>query len=202
MDKLKKYKPLFFHPYSKILFGILPCVFSLLFFFSKNTKIENLKQESLFLKKKNERIKLSKEKDDRLLEKLKGADRNYVQKELESCVFLQSEINHLETILPSDRNNKSYIDRLSFLKNGQNCLHFREQNFKQRGKFQEVELVQLHPVEITTEDLEMLLYKLEEAPGSPYFVIKNIELIRKTSSDRETYLLSLELIKYEMSYET
>lgn len=195
------------HPIAWIMTGIACCILSLSYHLSSQHKLDRLKQTAMELKKRKEWTMKKEGLEKQLLSQLKSADRDYVEKELESLKVLTPEIKKLKALLHSDPNNASLKERLGFLESGQNTLHFREQNFQRVGNFQEVDVIQDHPVEMNRDDLKALIARIENkaigsfSPGKnpPSILIKKFELFKKPmSSNEETYLVNLELTKHEI----
>jgi len=193
-----------------LVVGICCCLLSLIYYASSSKKLRDLKQTAIYLKKKEHLALLRKTEEKNLLQQLKTANRDYVEKELESLQFLDAEVKRLQALSHSDPSNEVFNSRLEFLQSGQNRLRFREQNFQRVGQFQEVEIIQEHPVEMHRDDLKALLARVENQsfgnfkPGQhpPSLTIKKFELIKKTkSSDEEVFVVNLELIKHEMVHE-
>lgn len=205
-----RYKPLFRHPLFFLMLGLLPCLAVTLHFLSTKNMQQNLREEIRYLDRKNRDRKQRVGLEKNLIERLKGADPDYVQKTLETLTFLEGETKRVEAVLLDQPGDQSQVRRLQFLKGGANRLQFREKNFQRVGKLQEVDVIQDHPVEMGREDLKILLSKLEHTsissytpdPVSPDFLIEQFEMIRKTiSKDEETYLVKINCIKREYVHE-
>lgn len=198
------------HPLAWIIGGIVCCLITLGYHLSAQQKLNRLVQTAFQLKKRHEWIAQKEHLEKKLLRQLQVADRDYIEKELESLKFLNPEIKKLHALLHTDPNNTTLIERLQFLESAQNLLLFREQNFQRLDGFQEVEVIQDHPVEINRDDLKNLLARIENQnfgpfhPGQnpPDLLIKKFDLVKKPmSSAEETYLINLELSKFEMIHE-
>ncbi|MBS0628701.1 MAG: hypothetical protein JSS30_00580 [Verrucomicrobia bacterium] len=198
------------HPLAWIIGGVSCCVLVLLYHFSAEQKLDRLTATAIQLKTRQtwtaERDRL----EGKLQQQLKIADRDYIEKELESLQFLNLEAKRLQASLRSDPNSGPITERLEFLSSAQNRLHFREQNFQRIKGYQEVDVIQDHPVEMNRDDLKKLLARIENktigpfhpGPNPPDLLIKKFELIKKPmSSTEETYLINLELSKFEMLHE-
>ncbi len=208
---MKKYKALlkgyFFHPVSFIIGGMLCCLLSVAYQVTAQKKTSQLGQTALYLKKKEDWMMERKNLEKKVLHQLKVANRDYIEKELESLGFLQPEVQKLQALLHSDPQNQLYNKRYQFLTGNQNRLEFREQNFQRLDRYQEVEILQKHPVEMNRDDLKAFLARIENVligsfqPGvnPPDLLIKKFELLKKPmSSNEETFVINVELIKHEM----
>ena len=211
MKQLKiKLQPLITHPLAWILAGLLPCMIVFGYLLIAEKKLQSLEEQALFLQKKHLLMKDRQKKEKKLLSQLKEANRDYVEKELESLQFLSPEIQKLQALIYSETSNEMQKKRLEFLERGENALRFRQQNYKRQDNFQEVEMIQQHPVEMNRGDLKNLLARIEncsigEYPAGnhpPDFLIKNFELLKKPlASNEETFVIHLELIQREAIYE-
>jgi len=195
------------HPYAWIAGGLLCCLLTLFYQISAERKLTRLSAISLQLKKRKAWTTEREQIESKLLQQLKVADRDYIEKELESLQFLSLEVKKLKTLLASDPTSAERLERLD---HQQNRLHFRERNFQRHENYQEVEVIQDHPVEMNRNDLKNLLARIENKKIGPFhpsinppdLMIKKFELIKKpASSTEETYLVNLEISKFEMIHE-
>lgn len=209
-DLEKKLKLLLLHPFSWVVLAIIPCLFTISFYVKSAYKLDCLSEEALYLYEKKLSCQKKVDLEQKLLTQMKNADSAYLEKEIESLQFLQPEVQKIKALVHTEPNNEPLKNRLHFLQDGQNHLHFRQQNFQRIGKFQEMEAIQDHPVEMNNEDLKQLLALLENrqignfAPksGTPDLIVKNFELIKKPlPSNEEIFLVNFELIKREMLHE-
>ncbi len=193
-----------------IIGGALCCLLSLSYVISAHKSLSHLEQTALILKKRQHLAKQRTTAEQDLVEQLKIADRDYVEKELESLQFLTPEIKKLQALLHSDSSNSLHSKRLEFLQSNKNRLRFSERNFQRLNQYQEVEILQQHPVEMNRSDLKALIARIENKtigeckPGQspPDLLIKKFELVKKPmSSNEETFVINLELIKHEMVHE-
>jgi len=210
MKNLPQLKPYLTHPFTGILIGILCCLGSYTYYSLSLKNLDSLEEKALYLQEKKKWAEWKQQKEEKLAEQLKKADSDYVEKQLESLVFLEPEIQKLQALLHSEPQNALYNKRLQFLQNGQNALRFKEQNFQRNKNFQERELVQQHSVEMNQYDLKKLLARIENVtignftpgPRPPFFIVKSFDLLKKTlTSTEESYVVQLELIKKEMHHE-
>lgn len=190
------------HPLAWIIGGIACCLITLGYCLSAQQKQGRLVQAAFQLKKRQEWTASRDHLEKKLLHQLQIADRDYIEKELESLKFLNPEVKKIQALLHTDPTNTTLIERLQFLESAQNLLLFREQNFQRLDGFQEVEVIQDHPVEMNRDDLKTLLTRIENQNfgNPPDLMIKKFELVKKPmSSTEETYLINLELTKFEIS---
>lgn len=206
-EKLKIYLS---HPISWITFGLVPCVLVLFSTITAHRQLDELTNRVLFFKKKKTLMQKQINQEQKLVEQLKSTDRDYVETQLESLRFLEPECQKLQALLLSDSNKLMHQQRLDFLQGEKNTLRFKEKDFQRMDHYQEVDLLQEHPVEMNRGDLKKLLARIENVqidtyqPGKnpPDFLIKNFELIKKPlSTTEETFVIQLELIKREIVHE-
>lgn len=206
----KKVKQYLHHPYLILALGLIPCFLVITIYFRNARKLEELQTHVFYLKEKQLSAQKKSFLEQALLKQIKNADPAYLEKEIESLRFLQTEVHKIQALLHTEPNNESLQHRLNFLLEGQNHLRFRLQNFQRAGKFQEIQAIQEHPVELNREDLKKLLARIENVPIGEYkpglhppdLIIKNFELIRKPlPSNEEVFLIHLELIKREILHD-
>ena len=137
---------------------------------------------------------------------VQSADPFYLDKHLETLVFLESEIKRLEAVCQSTSCDPTAKKRLHFLKEGDNKLLFAEQQIQQSESFREVEERQQNSIEMNAEDLKKLLSRIEgvtiedASPCShpPQLIIKSFELTKKASQRQEDhFLVNMFLLKRE-----
>lgn len=138
----------------------------------------------------------------------KDADHFYIDKHLETLVFLEPEIEGLQKIL-AEKNailDEGFKKRLDFLTHGSNNLTFSEGVVQKFPFFHETLETLVHPVEINSQDLQKILARIEgvtigpmpPGPGRPQLLITEFKLDKKKISERnEVYLLNLKLLKRE-----
>lgn len=202
---MKSISTLLAHPYFFLLglvLGIVPFLFLVFSFFSTVEELREIENAIEQLHFKQERLKGQGQSENAFLSKMKNADHFYIDNNLESLTFLESEISQLE-LQSSDSSLKK---RLEFLKGSSNKFLFAEDAIRRGEFFQEVEERLQHPVEMNEEDLKKILCLIEEIPISPFspplnapqLVIKNFDLSKKNiSSEQEVFVINLQLIKRE-----
>ncbi|MES2345821.1 MAG: hypothetical protein V4494_07790 [Chlamydiota bacterium] len=192
------------HPYfyfSALALSVLPFIYLVLSFFSSMKEQDEIELAINQLHFKEQQLLGRGASEDNFISKMKNTDHFYIDKNLESLLFLESEIAQLE--LQADPLLKK---RLHFLKEGSNKLLFAEEEIRRGDIFQEIEERLQHPVEMNTDDLKKVLCLIEDIPippfsppaNAPQMIIKNFELIKKPiSKDQEVYVINLQLIKRE-----
>ncbi len=172
---------------------------SLLYSSSRLRKTEEFKEEAFRLKKLSESLLQQKEKDSACLASLKKADKQYVDKHLETLSLLESEAKRLQALSLYRKENAALLQRLEFLKEGKNRLVFIEKQRRQTQGLQEIEEKLQHLVECNDDDLKKMIDLIEkEEEGKPQLLVKEFDLTRKkTPFDEEVYAIDLELIKRE-----
>lgn len=188
--------------------GLLPFVFALVLFISEKNEQEKLSemlenlQHLAFIKEKKQALNLA------VREHFHDADHFYIDKYLETLVFLESEIEQLQKIIQ----DKNFADddrvkkRMEFLTSQANALVFSEGVVQTFPLFQETTETLVHPVEVNGIDIQKILARVEGlkinefAPGPhrPQLLITEFKLDKKKVNDKsEVYLLNLKLIKRE-----
>ncbi|NGX39175.1 MAG: hypothetical protein KR126chlam1_00497 [Chlamydiae bacterium] len=205
-----KLRPHLANPIVLIGLGLLPPVLALTLFFSRQSSLSLLEKRATYLHQKKTYATEKKKAEEALLTRVSGAPRDYVERELETLQFLQLEQKKLRALVHADPHNDKQSQRLQFLAGGVNSLRFKQQNFKRFKAFGECELIQDHPVEMDQDDLMQLLARIDginvgshiPSPRSPQLIVKQLDLKKKSlSSNEETYVINLQLIKREMLHE-
>lgn len=191
-----------------LVIGLLPVLWSLFYFVSTtnalaqvNTTTEQLTETALIQEKKQA-------SNMAVRSHFKDADHFYIDKYLETLVFLEPEIEGLQKILSNkniaeDENAKK---RLEFLTSPANSLAFSEGVVQSAPFFQETTETLVHPVEINGNDLKKILARIEgvefdsiqAGPNRPQLIILDFKLDKKAIRERnEVFNLNLKLLKRE-----
>lgn len=188
--------------------GVLPLIFVFVLFSSKKGQIEDLQnsleniQHQAFIKEKKQALNLA------VRNHFREADHFYIDKYLETLVFLESEIEQLQKIVQ----DKNFADddrikkRLELLTSQANSLVFSEGVVQAFPYFQETLETLVHPVEVDAVDIQAILSRIEgvkineftPGPFRPQLMITEFKLDKKKVNDKnEVYLLNLKLLKRE-----
>jgi len=191
-----------------LIVGLLPALLVVIHFFVEKQSLEELEkrlkhvQELSFVREKKQAVNIS------LRNHFRDADHFYIDKHLETLIFLEPEIEALQKI----SSNKNYADdeyikkRLDFLSGNTNSLAFSEGVVQSYPLFQETTETLTHPVEVNVSDIKRILARVEgvEFDGipppehRPQLIILDFKLDKKTLSEKnEVYLLNLKLLKRE-----
>lgn len=191
-----------------LIVGFLPALLVVIHFFVEKQSLEELEkrlkhvQELSFVREKKQAVNIS------LRNHFRDADHFYIDKHLETLIFLEPEIEALQKI----SSNKNYADdeyikkRLDFLSGNTNSLAFSEGVVQSYPLFQETTETLTHPVEVNVSDIKRILARVEgvEFDGipppehRPQLIILDFKLDKKTLSEKnEVYLLNLKLLKRE-----
>jgi len=191
--QFKKYLP----PSGGIFFlfslPVLLLLYSFFWFYGEFETLNQLEEQVRRLSKKQLLFKQRAENEERALTELKSVDHFFIDKHLETLVFLQPEIEHLET-------SASPHPWLATLRGEKNRLRFVEEKRRSQGTLQETEERQQYPVHMNEEDLLMTLNLIEGPPleGRPRLAIKDFLLAKKlTPTQERVFEVSLHLIKQE-----
>ncbi|SCA63084.1 Uncharacterized protein SCG7109_AH_00390 [Chlamydiales bacterium SCGC AG-110-M15] len=188
--------------------GLLPVILVLLNYQSQASVLSAM---DIRLNKIQQTLLLEKDKYQNNVEvtqRHQNADPFYVDKALESLIFLNDEIDRLQSILedPSFPATPSVTERLEFLKSKRNRLAFAEQTITSYDRFKETIEVMKHPVELDLDDLHRLLSKIERLnigshtpdAHSPQLLITDFRLERKKhANNNESFILNMKLLKRE-----
>jgi len=188
--------------------GALPLILVVFLFFSQKNELEEF-QESLEVLQHQALIKEKKQALNMAVRQhFRDADHFYIDKHLETLVFLEPEIEQLQKIVL----DKNFADddrikkRLELLTGQGNALVFTEGVVQSFPLFQETSETLVHPVEVNGADIKKILARIEgvkigeygPSPYRPQLVISEFKLDKKKINDKnEVYLLNLKLIKRE-----
>ncbi len=191
-----------------ICLGLLPLIGVSFFFISKKNQVEELQntlenvQHQALLKEKKQMLNLA------VRQHFRDADHFYIDKYLETLVFLEPEIETLQKIA-TDKNfadDERIKKRLEFLTSSANSLNFSEGVVQTFPMFQETTETLVHPVEVNAIDIQKILARIEGINIEGFdlgthrlqLVITEFKLDKKKINDKnEVYLLNLKLIKRE-----
>lgn len=191
-----------------IFLGFLPLIFIALLFVSEKNELTELKEsiESIqyeaFVNENKQSLNLS------VRQHFRDADHFYIDKYLETLVFLEPEIETLQRIV-TDKNfadDERVKKRLELLTGEGNSLIFSEGVVQTFPTYQETMETLVHPVEVDAKDIQKILSKVEgvemggfkPGPNRPQLTITDFKLSKKKVSDkREVYILNMKFIKRE-----
>jgi hypothetical protein len=194
--------------YYILIIGLFPlgCVLSL--YLSQSGSLEEVRnqlemiQDQVFVKEKKQALNLS------VRQHFRDADHFYIDKYLETLVFLEPEIEFLQKM----SNDKNFADderikkRLEFLTSSANGFVFSEGVVQSYPLFQETIETLIHPVEVNVNDIQKILSRIEgiaigshqTGPHRPQLLITEFKLDKKKHSDKhEVFTLNLKLLKRE-----
>ena len=146
-----------------LFLGVLPLIFVLFIFMGENNRLEEIKgtleaiQHQAFLKEKKQALNLA------VRQHFRDADHFYIDKYLETLVFLEPEVDILQKIV----NDSNFADddrikkRLEFLTTQANSLVFSEGVVQSFPLFQETTETLIHPVEVNAADIQKILARTE-----------------------------------------
>ena len=206
---LEKIKPYLSHPFAFIgvlIAAPLPFVYFLTSFLFKMQALTQVEEEIAYLEQKALSTEIKKEKENAFVAQMERSDPFYLDKHLESLLFLESEILKLQALTFTHPQNECIKERLHFLRDGGNRLLFAEEGIQKSDLFQEVEEKQQQSVEMNEEDLKKLFTLVEGVSIWPYapkearpqLIIKDFELTKKATGPQEkVYLVTMQLIKRE-----
>ncbi len=206
---LEKLKPYLSHPFAflgVLILAPLPFVYFLVSFFLNMQTLDQVEEEIAYLQQKSLSSEIKKEKENSFVAQMERSDHFYLDKHLESLLFLESEVMKLQALTFTHPQNEQIKDRLHFLRDGGNRLLFAEEGIQNSDLFQEVEEKQQQSVEMNEEDLKKLFTLIEGVSIWPYapkearpqLIIKDFDLAKKSTGPQEkVYLVNMQLIKRE-----
>ncbi len=191
-----------------MLVGLIPIIISWCMFSNKLDSVNMLQhqvwslQEQAYNREKKQTANMA------VLHHFRDADHFYIDKNLETLVLLEPELESLRKILnqsdfPPDEPMKKRID---FLSGPGNNMVFTEGIVQSTPLFQEVTETLAHPVEIDIANLQHILCLVEGVsfgdctppPNRPQLIILDFKIEKKNVSEKnEVFLLNLKLLKRE-----
>lgn len=191
-----------------VMLGLVPFLFVLFLFYSEKSQIDDLNstldmiQDQAFVTEKKQALNVA------VRQHYRDADHFYIDKHLETLVFLEPEIEVLQKIV-SDKNfpdDDKIKKRLEFLTTQTNSLVFSEGVVQSYPLFQETTETLVHPVEVNVSDIQKILSLIEgielgpysPSPHRPQLLITDFRLDKKKIGEkREVFILNLNLLKRE-----
>lgn len=193
--------------YILILLALLP-LSALFWSYLKVSKAKELKinierlTDEVVIKEKKEALNKS------VIASSQNADKFFIDKELETLLFLKEEIDALSKLLsePNLAENDLYAARLELLKS-KNSLAFSESNVQSYPGFTETLETLMKPVEMSSSDIAKLLGIIEgtgsaekRALQKPQLIITEFKLDKKEQpSGNEVFQVNLKLLKREFN---
>ena len=152
-----------------LLIGLLPLIFVITNFYSQIGNLDNLEsmirsvEDKAIIREKKQAINMA------VIDHYREADHFYIDKYLETLIFLEPEIESLQKLV----NNKNYAfddtvkKRLEYLTNGNNLV-FTEGVVQSYPQFQETTETLVHPLEVNVDDIQEMLSRIEGISIGPY----------------------------------
>lgn len=193
-----------------LLLGLIPFIFVLLQFYSKNSRVEEVADSLDFVQQRVYSFEQKQAQNIAIRNHYRTADHFYIDKYLEPMTFLEPEIENLRLIV-QDKNfasDKNVEKRLEFLTSPANHLSFIEGVVQNYPFFQETTETLAHPVEVNVEDIKRILArvegvkigKYEPGPNRPQLIILDFKLDKKKGQQSsDVYLLNMKLLKREFT---
>lgn len=190
-----------------MLAGLLPIILVIVFYAARQKELKDLEntlamvQEKAIIKEKKQAQNIA------VRNHYRDADHFYIDKYVESLIFLEPEIESLQKIMQQNNfaEDEKIKKRLEFLSH-ENNLAFSEGVVQSSPQFQEVIETQVHPVEVNVSDIQRVLSRIEgvdvgsyaPGPNRPQLIIVDFKLDKKKVTDKnEVYQLTLKLLKRE-----
>lgn len=190
-----------------LLIGFLPLILVITNFYSQADNLDSLEnvirsvEDKALIREKKQAINMA------VIDHYHEADHFYIDKYLETLIFLEPEIESLQKLV--DNKNFAFDDtikkRLEQLTNGNNLV-FTEGVVQSYPQFQETTETLVHPVEVNVDDILEMLSRIEAIdlgpysppPNPPQLLILDFKMDRKSISEKnESYNLNLKLLKRE-----
>ena len=193
-----------------ILLCLLPAFLAALYIYSGLSDVDETERQIAYIQEKAS-IQEKREATNRTIRaNFKEPDHFYIDKNLETLIFLEPEIDVLQKIVQQKNfpDDEAIKKRLEFLTSNGNTLSFAEGVVQRLGPIQETIETQAHPVEVDLKDISKILARIEgidfrgekPAEGRPQLLILDFKIEKKKSNDKnEVFLLNMKLLKREFS---
>jgi hypothetical protein len=200
--------PSSFGLWSLLLLAPLPLLYFLVHYAMTVDYMQKIDEKIDTLLTKKEQSDAVQKKQHSVLSSLVQSDPFYIDKHLETLLFLESEIKKMEALFSDTALDDSTQKRLHFLKEGPNRLLFAEDKIRTKNKVREVMERQQQQVEMNEEDLKKLLCLVEGVTiwpygpkeGRPQLVIQDFQLLKKRHESQDhVFTVHLNIIKRENS---
>lgn len=184
----------------------LPFFYSLFHYSANIAHLRELDERIELVHTKKEQSEAVQKRQHSVLSSLAQSDPYYIDKNLESLTFLESEMKKMEALCAETHVDEAISKRLHFLKEGSNRLLFAEEKIRTKDSLREVSERQQQPVEINEEDLKKLLCLIEGVTiwpygpkeGRPQLVLQNFQLDKKRYSPQDqVFHIQMNIIKRE-----
>ena len=200
-----KIKPFFF-----FLFLLLPLLAVFFLLFNENTRIEEVEDRFFAAAEKGKAALDRKAKKERFLRLYSNADPYFLDHQIESLSFLETETRQIESWLkhPALLKKEPFEERLSFLQSGLNQLHFVEESLRTTNRIKETDEKLRHPVQMDENDLQKTLALIEDLQigndlplkGSPQLIVKELRAKKITTPlESEVFEVEIDLLKREFT---
>lgn len=190
-----------------LILGQLPLLFVIIHFFSQNAALNSLSNSLELAQVQAQTSEAKHALNNAVRQHYSDADHFYIDKQLETLIFLEPEIESLQKVV----NHRNFTEdaaikkRLELLTNS-NSLSFSEGAVQSTPGFQETIETLIHPVEVNINDLKHILAKVEGVEIEPYsqgqsrpqLIILDFKIDKKKISDsNEVLSLDMKLLKRE-----
>lgn len=185
-------------------------IISALYLYSEKQSLETLQETSSVAMRRAKSAFQRKAKKDVFLSQHGNSDPYFLDKEIESLRFLQSEQALLKKWLshPAIANKDKLVRRMNFLTSAENQLSFTEENIQVSKTCKETLEKQRYPIEADIGDLKKLLHSIEETAidqtetnatqNRPQLLICNFSMTKKnTLLQNEVFEIKMDLLKRE-----
>lgn len=198
-----KMRPIFF--FTLVIF---PLILSSLFLSQKSSQLQVLEDRFAAAARKEKLALARKGRKERFLARYSNSNPYFLDQEIESFAFLQSEKRKLESLLhhPAFPESQAIKDRLSFL--SENRLLFSEEKMEVSAHLKEIGEKQRRPVQMDESDLQQILTLIEDLPREsmtssskrPQLLIKEFRLKKQeTPLQTEVFEVEMDLLKREFN---
>lgn len=188
--------------------GLIPILIAWLSFSSQLDQVNDLQAQLWSLQDEAFNVERKQSTNIAVRSHFHDTDHFYIDKNLETLVFLEPEIESLQKMLnnpnfPDDENIKKRVEMLT---GSENSMVFTEGVVQSTPIFQEVTETLAHPVEVNVQDIQHILCRVEgialngctPPPNRPQLIVLEFKIDKKNVSDKnEVFSLNLKLLKRE-----
>jgi hypothetical protein len=176
--------------------------------FVEHVSLEEMENSFLTISQKEAAAFGRKARKDRFIKRHANPDPFFLDKQIESFTFLETERQKIESLLhhPALTNKRLLQERLEFIETQNNRFSFSEENIRSSSKIKETEEKQRYPVQMDESDLQRLFTLIEDVPlgindlsqKMPQLIVCDCRIKKiENALHSEAFEVQMELLKRE-----
>lgn len=188
--------------------AFVPIGASFAYYYHCNKSMALLENQLLRLRERYKTLQNCENRQERYKNLYLNSNSAYLQTIINTIIPLKDEIEYLQAIIPfyPPERSTSLRDRLHFLQH-QNRFQFHEITRSKGSFLDEIKIQQVAAIELNMHDLQTVLFHLEGISdknkeimllGRPQILISHLDMHKEKDSERDTFMIKLELIQREV----